>query len=399
MQARDLLLFTFGSVRAHRLRTVLTTLGIAVGIGAVVLLTSIGEGVNRFVLAEFTQFGTTIIGVNPGKATTFGTSAGIFNTVRPLSIDDAEALRRAPHVESVVPLVQGNAEVEVGRRKRRTTIYGVGNEFPQAFSFVVASGEFLPADDPRAPRALAVLGSKLKEELFGDQSPLGSRIRVGGVRYRVIGVMEPKGQVLGFDLDDTVYIPASRALEMFNRDSLMEIDLMYAEGAPVEEVVAAIERILISRHGGEDFTITTQQQMLDVLDSVLGVLTFAVGALGGISLLVGGVGIFTIMLIAVRERTAEVGLLRALGATPGQVQSLFLAEAIVLAAAGGLLGLLLGAGGAQLLGFAVPALPVHTPIVFVSIAEVTAVTIGLVAGVMPARRAARLEPVEALRAE
>ncbi len=241
MQARDLLLFTFGSVRAHRLRTVLTTLGIAVGIGAVVLLTSIGEGVNRFVLAEFTQFGTTIIGVNPGKATTFGTSAGIFNTVRPLSIDDAEALRRAPHVESVVPLVQGNAEVEVGRRKRRTTIYGVGNEFPQAFSFVVASGEFLPADDPRAPRALAVLGSKLKEELFGDQSPLGSRIRVGGVRYRVIGVMEPKGQVLGFDLDDTVYIPASRALEMFNRDSLMEIDLMYAEGAPVEEVVAAIE--------------------------------------------------------------------------------------------------------------------------------------------------------------
>ncbi len=399
MQPRDLLLFTFGSVRAHRLRTVLTTLGIAVGIGAVVLLTSIGEGVNRFVLAEFTQFGTTIIGVNPGKATTFGTSAGIFNTVRPLSIDDAEALRRAPHVESVVPLVQGNAEVEVDRRKRRTTIYGVGSEFPQAFSFIVASGEFLPADDPRAPRALAVLGSKLKEELFGDQSPLGSRIRVGGVRYRVIGVMESKGQVLGFDLDDTVYIPASRALEMFNRDSLMEIDLMYAEGAPVEEVVAAIERILISRHGGEDFTITTQQQMLDVLDSVLGVLTFAVGALGGISLLVGGVGIFTIMLIAVRERTAEVGLLRALGATPGQVQSLFLAEAIVLAAAGGLLGLLLGAGGAQVLGFAVPALPVHTPIVFVLIAEVTAVTIGLVAGVMPARRAARLEPVEALRAE
>jgi putative ABC transport system permease protein len=399
MHPGDLLKFTFASVRAHRMRSVLTTLGIAVGISAVVLLTSIGEGINRFVLAEFTQFGTTIIGVNPGKATTFGASAGIFNTVRPLSIDDAEALAKAPYVESVVPLVQGNAEVEVDGRKRRTTIYGVGHQFPEAFSFAVASGEFLPADDPRAPRALAVLGSKLRQELFGASNALGGRIRVGGVRYRVVGVMEPKGQVLGFDLDDTVYIPAARALEMFNRDSLMEIDLMYAEDAPVAEVVAAIERILVSRHGGEDFTITTQQQMLDVLDSVLGVLTFAVGALGGISLLVGGVGIFTIMNIAVRERTAEVGLLRALGATPQQVQLLFLGEAVVLAAAGGLFGLALGAGGAQLLGAAVPALPVHTPVLFVVIAEATALAIGLVAGVMPARQASRLEPVEALRTE
>lgn len=399
MLTPDFLRFTLGSVRAHRSRTALTTLGIGVGIAAVVLLTSIGEGVNRYVVAEFTQFGTNIIAINPGKSTTFGASAGIFNTVRPLSLEDAGALSRVPHVTSVVPLVQGNAEVEGRNRQRRTTVYGVGALFPEAFSFRVAAGSFLPDDDPRAPRAYAVLGSKLKRELFGDGNPLGARIRVGGDRYRVIGVMESKGQVLGFDLDDTVYIPTGRALDLFNREGLMEIDLLYGEGAPVDEVVAGIKRLLVSRHGGEDFTVTTQEQMLDVLGSVLGVLTFAVGALGGISLLVGGVGIFTIMIIAVRERTGEIGLLRSVGATRQQVLRVFLGEAVVLSAMGGVLGLLAGVGGAWLLHAAVPAMPVHTPLSFVLLAEAVAVIIGLLAGVMPARRAAALEPLEALRAE
>jgi putative ABC transport system permease protein len=201
------------------------------------------------------------------------------------------------------------------------------------------------------------------------------------------------------DLDDTVYIPAARALELFNRDGLMEIDLLYEEGVKVEEVVASIKRILINRHGREDFTITTQQQMLDVLGNVLNVLTFAVGALGGISLLVGGIGILTIMTIAVTERTGEIGLLRALGAERRQILSLFLGEAAVLAGLGGLAGLVLGAGGAQLLTMAVPHLPVHTPWSYVVAAEVLAVVIGLVAGVVPARRAAKMDPVEALRTE
>jgi len=399
MLSSDFIRFTLGSVRAHRARTGLTTLGIAVGIAAVVLLTSIGEGVNRYVVAEFTQFGTNIIGINPGKSSTFGASAGIFNTVRPLSLEDSAALARVPHVSSVVPLVQGNAEVEGENRQRRTTVYGVGPQFPVALSFKVAAGTFLPDDDPRAPRAYAVLGSKLKRELFADANALGKRIRVGGDRYRVIGLMESKGQVLGFDLDDTVYIPAARALDLFKREGLMEIDLLYADGAPVDEVVAGISRVLIARHGGEDFTITTQQQMLDVLGSVLGVLTFAVGALGGISLMVGGVGILTIMIIAVRERTSEIGLLRSLGATRKQVLRVFLGEAVVLSAMGGALGLLGGIGGAWLLHAAIPAMPVHTPLSFALLAEVVAVFIGLLAGVMPARRAASLEPLDALRTE
>ena len=243
------------------------------------------------------------------------------------------------------------------------------------------------------------MGAKLKRELFGSANPLGQRIRVGGDRYRVIGVMESKGNVLGIDIDDAVYIPAAKALELFNRDSLMEIDLLYAAQAPVEEIVAGIRRTLMSRHGVEDFTITTQAQMLDVLGSILNVLTFAVGALGGISLLVGGVGILTIMIIAVNERIAEIGLLRALGAGRLQVLALFMGEAAFLAAIGGLLGLILGVGGAYLLKVLIPALPISTPWLYVLLAECLAILIGLAAGVFPAHRAAKLDPVEALRAE
>ena len=399
MRTKDFLSLTSSSLLARKLRTFLTALGIAVGIAAVVLLTSIGEGVHRFVLAEFTQFGTTLIGINPGKATTAGASMGAFGTERPLSIEDSQALRRLPYVRAVVPFVQGNAEVEAGNRRRRTTIYGAGPQMLEAFSMKVKAGRFLPSDDPTAPRAFAVLGSKLRQELFADQNPLGQRITIGGYRYRVIGVMQSKGTVLGFDLDDTVYIPAARALTLFNNESLFEIDVLYNENTPVDKVVEGIREMLEARHGREDVTITTQQQMLDVLGSVLNVLTISVAAIGAISLLVGAIGIVTIMTIAINERTGEIGLLRALGARKNQILSLFLGEAIVLAMIGGLCGLVLGVGSAWLLHAALPALPIHIPLIYVLLAEAIALFIGLLAGVAPAYRAAQLDPVEALRAE
>jgi putative ABC transport system permease protein len=381
------------------MRSSLTALGIAVGIAAVVLLTSIGEGVHQFVLAQFTQFGTTIVGINPGRTTTHGGSTGVFGTVRPLTVDDAAVLKRLPWVRAVVPVVPGNAEVDVGNLRRRTTIYATGAQMPEAFSMRVKLGRFLPDDDPTAPRAFAVLGSQLRQELFGQRNPLGKRIGIGGNRYRIIGVMEPKGTVLGWDLDDTVYIPAARGLELFNRDSLFEIDVLYPPEMAEEAVVEGVKTVLIARHGREDFSVTTQKQMLDVLGSILNILTFAIGAIGGISLLVGAIGIVTIMTIAVNERTGEIGLIRALGARRSQVLALFLGEAMILAAIGGLVGLLLGVGIANLLHLALPALPVHTPWIFVLMAEVVAIAIGLAAGVLPARRATHLDPVEALRAE
>ena len=399
MHIQDFIQLTTNAVRSQRMRSFLTALGIAVGIGSVVLLTSLGEGLHRFMLAEFTQFGTNLIGVNPGRVTTHGISGALISNVRPLSIEDGQALKKIPQVVDVVAVVQGNAAVKVGKKQRRTTVYGIDPAAPEVFKLQMTAGRFLPDDPPRAARSFAVLGSKLREELFGTGQILGKRIRIGSERFRVIGSMESKGQMLGFDLDDVVWIPTAKALSMFNRESLMEIDVLYQEGSSADEVSDQIKKILIARHGSEDFTITTQEKMLDVLGNILNILTMAVGGLGGISLLVGGVGILTIMTIAVNERTNEIGLLRALGSEKNQILAIFLGEAVILASIGGLAGLILGVGGAWLLGVLVPALPTHASWTYVIAAELLAAVIGLLAGILPARRAAALKPVDALRSE
>ena len=399
MNLSETLRFASGTIQSYRMRSFLTAIGIAVGITTVVLLTSIGEGVHRFVVAEFTQFGTNLIGINPGKSETHGVSIGVFGSTKPLTLEDSEALKRIQYVEGVVPMMQGNVDIEVGSLGRRTTVYGVGPEFPEVLKFNVRSGRFLPKDNIQSPRAFAVLGSKLRRELFGNRTALGERIRIGGYRYRVIGVMEPKGQILGFDIDDAVYIPTARAQELLDQEGLFEIDILYSSNANVDNIVAAIKRTLINRHGKEDFTVTTQQQMLDVLGSVLNVLTFVVAALGAISLIVGGIGILTIMTIAVNERTPEIGLLKSLGARSQQIMTLFLVEAGTLGILGGILGLGLGLGIAYLLSVFLPALPIQISWPYAIAAEVLALTVGIIAGIVPAMHAAKMEAVEALRAE
>ncbi len=388
------------AITAHRLRSFLTLLGIAIGIAAVILLTSIGEGIHRFVLSEFTQFGTNLVSVAPGKVKTSGPApSGIPSSVRPLTLDDARALERLPHITGMTAIVWGNTEVRGNGRLRRTTVNGVTPDMLQVYQMRIGSGQFLPFEDSENARAFVVLGSKLKTELFGAENPLGARVTVGHLQFRVIGVLESKGQFLGIDLDDAAYIPTARALELYNRDGMMKIDLSYEEGIAATRIAASIVATLKARHGREDFTLTTQEDMLRTLSNILDILTMAVGALGSISLLVGGVGIGTIMTIAVTERTSEIGLLVALGAPRRTILGLFLGEAVALSALGGAFGLALGAGLAQLIHLLVPALPVHTPLAFVVLAELVAMAIGLLAGVLPARRAARLDPVDALRAE
>ena len=387
------------ALAAHRLRSFLTLLGIAVGIAAVILLTSIGEGVHRFVLAEFTQFGTNIVELQPGKTAASGGPGGLQTTVRLLTVDDARALERVPDVVAVTPVVWGNSELDANGRTRRTLVYGVGPAMQEAWRMKVRVGSFLPSEQAESARALIVLGPKGKQELFGAESAIGQRVLVGGSQFRVVGVMEPKGQFLGIDLDDTAYVPVARALELYNREGLLRINLAYREGASAARVAEAARKVMIARHGREDFTLVTQEDMLRTLSKILDVLTAAVGALGGISLLVGGVGIATIMTIAVTERTNEIGLLKALGAPARTILGIFLGEAVAVAAIGGAAGLALGIGIAQLARLVLPALPVHTPWSFALLAEIVAVLIGLAAGVLPARRAAQLDAVEALRAE
>jgi putative ABC transport system permease protein len=397
---RDLLRLAAGSLRAHRLRSFLSMLGIAIGVAAVILLTSIGEGTRVYMLSQFTQFGTNILAINPGKAKTIGIPGVLGGTTRKLTIDDAEALARISGVETVVPVVMGNARVEAGERGRSVSVLGATPDLPTLWRFGARQGSFWPKGDPRRGAPLAVLGPKLARELFGDRSALGEFVHVAGGRFRVVGVMEPKGQMMGFDIDDLAYVPVASAMDLFDLDELMEIDLIYSVVRETARVEAEAKRVLAVRHGGtEDFTVTSQEAMLDVFGNVMDVVTMAVGAIAGISLLVGATGILTMMWIAVGERTSEIGLVRALGASRRQVQALFLAEAAALAGLGGVAGVVLGLGVGAALRLAVPGLPVETPVRFVVAGLVVSVATGLVSGVAPARRAALLDPIEALRAE
>jgi putative ABC transport system permease protein len=400
MNLVELLRFVGGALRGQKLRSFLSALGIAIGVTAVILLTSLGEGTRDYIVAQFTQFGTSIVAVNPGKVKTLGVPGALGGTTHKLTIDDAEALRRIPGVEEVVPVAFGQARVEGGGRGRSVFVQGVGWEAAKAFRLGVSQGSFLPRMDPNRRGSYAVLGAKLSRELFDDVSPLGRRIRIGGYAFLVIGVMEAKGQMLGFDFDDTVYISVATAMDIFDVDELVEIDLVATDTDVIPEVVDGIRAVLKERHRGEyDFTITTQTEMLDTFGKIIRMITIAVSGIAGVSLLVGAMGILTIMWISVHERTNEIGLLRALGVPRSTVQGLFLLESVLLAVAGGGLGL---AAGLALVGLgraAVPGLPLSTPPVAVAAALAMCLIVGVVSGVAPARRASELDPVEALRTE
>jgi putative ABC transport system permease protein len=389
-----------GTLRGHQLRTALSTLGIAIGIASVILLTSIGEGTRRYLIGEFAQFGTNILEVAPGKTETHGVPGVFGGTTQKLSLDDAAAIARLPNVMGVVPLAMGQGRVEANGLGRSVFVYGGTSDIPDVWSFEVGQGEFLPPGDMERGGSVAVLGPTLKREIFGDQNALGKFVRIAGHRLRVIGVMKPKGRFLGFDVDDSVYVPVATAMRMFNLDEVVEIDVRYSHEGLSDSVVASITRLLIDRHDGkEDFTIHTQTEMLEVFDRVLNAITIAVAAIAGISLLVGAIGVFTMMWITVGERIGEIGLLRALGATRTEIHGLFLLEAVILTLIGGCAGVAGGLSLALLIRLLLPGLPIYTPPEYVVAALVVSALAGIVAGVAPARRAAFMDPVEALRAE
>jgi putative ABC transport system permease protein len=366
----------------------------------VILLTALGEGARTQIMGEFGQFGTNLLSVSPGRVTTGGMPGGVGATIRKLTIEDAQALQRVPGIERVIPVELGLARVTAGERARSVFIYGVTADVPAVWKFQIGQGRFLPEADPHRAQPLVVLGPTLKRELFGDASALGRHVHIGGQRFLVIGVMAPKGQLLGIDIDDAAYMPVASACNLFNHEGVTHFDVLFSEHAPVDRVVAGVRATLMRRHGGdEDFTITTQTEMLDVLDRVLGVISLAVVAIAAISLVVGGIGVLTVMWISVGQRTSEVGLIKALGASERQVQAVFLIEAVMISAAGGVAGLALGLGVAAIAQQLVPGLRLEAPPIYIGLALAVSAVVGVAAGVLPARRAARLDPVGALRAE
>lgn len=401
MTALDLAGLSAEALRAHRLRYALSALAIAVGIAAVVLMVSIGEGMRLFIIDQVASFGTTLVSVNPGKVETSGGMPGaVGGSVRKLTLDDARAMRRIPGVNGVVPVAYGTALVEYQNRGRNVFVYGVTHDMPAVWAMPVGSGRFLPEMDYDRAAPVCVLGPKLKRELYGEANPLGSTVRIGRARYRVLGVMAPKGQFLGFDLDDTVYIPVGSAMRLLNRSEVDEVDLRAASPDAIDPVARRIKDLMIERHDGhEDFTVITQAEGMEMVNNILGVVTTVVSAIAAISLLVGAIGILTIMWIVVRERTAEIGLVKAIGARRGQILAWYLAEAAVTALAGGVGGLVLGVGGATLLVAAVPGMQSHTSPLLVLGALAMACAVGIASGVAPAMQAARLDPVQALRGE
>jgi putative ABC transport system permease protein len=391
----DLLRFAVGALTGHRLRTALSVLGVSVGIAAVIALTALGEGARRYVTDEFTSLGSNLVIVIPGKVETTGV-APFGGVVHDLTLEDFRALTRVPGVRRAAPLSVGTEEVRAGARARSVPVLGTTAEFAVIRSIRVASGRYLAPGDPDAGGNEMVLGIKAAGELFGGENPLGRVVRVGSWRFRVVGVLAPRGRGLGFDFDDLVFVPVRTAMRMFNRPSLFRILVDVPSQSDMTAVKGRILELMSERHRADDITVFTQDAMLAAFSSIMNALTLALAAIASVSLVVAGVGIMNVMLVSVAERRAEVGLLKALGARDRQVLSAFLAEATVLSVIGGLIGLAAGFAAIVVFRRVYPSFPAMPPGWAIAAALAMSVLVGVVFGVWPARRATRLDPVLAL---
>ncbi len=399
VRSRDIVHFAWAALRGYPGRTGLMLLAMAIGVAAVVVLTALGEGARRYVVGEFAALGTNLVIVIPGRSETGGLNPSTLmgETPRDLTIADARALTRSINVRRVAPLNVGQAEVSWGGRSRDVVIVGATHEYLAIRHWKLGQGRFLPAGKWDRALPVAVIGGKIRRELFGPRRALGQWLRIGDRRYRVIGILASRGRSIGVDVEDLVIIPVASAQQLFNTPSLFRILVEARSREAIEPVKRFIVDTLQRRHQGvKDVTVITQDAVLATFDRILGALTYAVGGIAAISLAVAGILIMNVMLVAVSQRTAEIGLLKALGASRATITRLILAEAILLSAVGAASGLLLGLLGNVAIRQALPVLPATTPPWALLSALTVAVATGLLFSLLPARRAARLDPVLAL---
>jgi putative ABC transport system permease protein len=382
-----------------RMRSFMLLLAMSIGVAAVVALTSLAEGARGYVAGEFQALGTRLIIVIPGRSETGGVAPGVLSgeTPRDLTLNDAEAVLRIPQVERVAPMVIGAAPITAGALEREAPVLGSSADLAPVHGFEVSRGQFLPAGELSRDSAMAVIGANIAHELFPGRDAVGQTLRIGERRFRVIGILADQGRMIGLDSQELVIVPVSAAQALFNTESLFRLLIQVRGREEMARVRDAVIETIRLRHQGErDVTVITQDALLATFDRIFTALTLTLAGIASISLAVAGVLIMNVMLVSVSQRTAEVGLLKAIGARRSQITALFLTEAIMLSAAGAAAGLVIGIVVDWIAGRIYPALPLHPPSWAIVLALVTAVLSGIVFGLMPARRAAKLDPVEAL---
>lgn len=384
----------FGALRTNRLRSGLTTLGVMIGVAAVVVLVAIGTGARQEVERQVEGLGSNLLLVFPGEA-----SITAAPTASRLSLADVEAVVRVVgDRDRVAVQVSSGETVRAGTASRFTSVLGVLDTTPHVFVRDLGRGGYLTRSDVDTARRVAVLGSAVAEGLFGDREPVGQQITIAGVRFRVVGVFAPVGQGLGVDRDDQIHIPVTTAHRLLGTARIDAMAVRAPDRATIDVLGERIVAELAARHPETRFSAVTQEEIIGTLGEILGVLTWVLAAIAGISLLVGGVGVSNIMLVSVRERFREIGLRKAVGARPRDIGLQFLLEAVVLTSLGGVLGIGVGVAAA-VTAAALSPVPAAVTGWSMALAFGVSAVVGVVFGVVPAQRAGRLDPVVALRSE
>jgi putative ABC transport system permease protein len=394
MSLAEAWLVALDALRASRLRSALTMVGVVVGVAAVVILVAIGTGTKDKIEGQVEGLGSNLLLVVPGQV-----NFGAAPTVSRLRLDDADAVAKLVGGRDRVAVTTTSGEtVRAGTKSTFTTVNGVLETTPKVFIRSLARGAYLSRSDVDTGRRVAVLGAGVASTLFGERDPVGSQVTIAGVRFRVVGVFAPLGQSLGVDRDQEVHIPITTAQRVFETDRVDAMAVKAPDRATLDSLGTRVVALLEKRHPDSEFSAVTQQQILGVLGDILGILTGVLAAIAGISLLVGGVGVSNIMLVSVRERTKEIGLRKAVGARPRDIGLQFLLEAVLLTTIGGVVGIAVGIA-TSLTVAALSPVPAAVTWWAVALAFGVSAGVGILFGVVPAQRAGRLDPVVALRTE